>query len=147
MGSIFYVISVAGNNTYSKNTKMGVGKRPDATSGDCEMIQLYEYIIVDKMACCIFRFYILFVQRCWWGCELYRRHIWRRNVMRRYVLVDVQSEDMFIDWKGFMVYIFYIYNVVGGVVNCLNLIYGGRTSLFLLSEVFPKHWTHLYTYP
>ena len=25
-----------------------------ATSSDCEMIQLYEYIIVDKMACAIF---------------------------------------------------------------------------------------------
>ena len=57
--------------------------------------------------------------------------------MRRYVLVDVQSEDMFIDWKGFMVYIFYIHNVVGGVVNCLNLIYGGRTSLFLSSQRMP----------
>lgn len=27
---------------------------PAATSSDCEMIQLYEYIIVDKMACAIF---------------------------------------------------------------------------------------------
>ena len=36
-----------------------------------------------------------------------------------------------------MVYIFYIHNVVGRVVNCLNLIYGGRTSLFLSSQRMP----------
>ena len=30
-GSIFYKVSVVGNNTYSIYTKMGVGKRPDAT--------------------------------------------------------------------------------------------------------------------
>ena len=29
-------------------------RMPAATSSDCEMIQLYEYIIVDKMACAIF---------------------------------------------------------------------------------------------
>ena len=29
-------------------------KMYDITSSDCEMIQLYEYIIVDKMACAIF---------------------------------------------------------------------------------------------
>ena len=37
--------------------------------------------------------------------------------MRRYVLVEGQSEDMFINWKGFMVYILYIHNVVGGVIE------------------------------
>ena len=44
---------------------------------------------------------------------------------------------MFINWKGFMVYIFYIHNVVGRVVNCLNLIYGARTSLLLSSQRMP----------
>ena len=36
-----------------------------------------------------------------------------------------------------MVYIFYIRNVVAGVVNCKSLIYGGRTSLFLSSQRMP----------
>ncbi len=57
--------------------------------------------------------------------------------MRRYVLGDVQSEDMFINWKGFMVSIFYEYNVVGEVVYFTNDIYGGRTSLFLSSQRMP----------
>ena len=57
--------------------------------------------------------------------------------MRRYVLGNVQSENMFINWKWFMVYIFYIHSVVGGVVNCFNSIYGGRTSLFLSSQRMP----------
>ena len=54
-------------------------------------------------------------------------HGWAQAVIttRRYVLGDGQSECMFINWKGFMVYIFYIHNVVGGVVNCKSLIYGG----------------------
>ena len=30
-GEILYVISVVGNDTYSAYTKIGVGKRPDAT--------------------------------------------------------------------------------------------------------------------
>ena len=34
-------------------------------------------------------------------------------------------------------FIFYLHSVVGGVVNCLNLIYGGRTSLFLSSQRMP----------
>ena len=61
----------------------------------------------------------------------------RRDVTRRYVLGDGQSECMFINWKGFMVYIFFIHNVVGGVVNCKSFIYGGRTSLFLSSQRMP----------
>ena len=32
-----------------------------------------------------------------------------------------------------MVLIFYIHNVVGGVVNYINVKYGGRTSLLLTS--------------
>ena len=44
--------------------------------------------------------------------------------MRRYVLGDGQSEYMFINWKGFMVSIFYEYSVVGGVVNYKYFIYG-----------------------
>ena len=32
-----------------------------------------------------------------------------------------------------MVYIFYVHNVVGIVVNSINVIYGGRTSLLLMS--------------
>ena len=41
--------------------------------------------------------------------------------MRRYVLGDGQSECMFINWKGFMVYIFYIHNVVGNNIYCTNI--------------------------
>ena len=44
---------------------------------------------------------------------------------------------MFINWKGFMVYIFYIQKVVGEVVQKINVIYGGRTSLFLSSQRMP----------
>ena len=44
--------------------------------------------------------------------------------MRRYVLGDGQSENMFINWKGFMVSIFYEHSVVGGVVNYKYFIYG-----------------------
>ena len=44
--------------------------------------------------------------------------------MRRYVLGDVQSEYMFINWKWFMVSIFYEHNVVGEVVNYKYFIYG-----------------------
>ena len=36
-------------------------------------------------------------------------------------------------WLYVMVYIFYIQNVVGEVVNCKSLIYGVRTSLLLTS--------------
>ena len=36
---------------------------------------------------------IVLTQRCWWGCILHSHDIWRRNVMRRYVLGDTQSED------------------------------------------------------
>ena len=57
--------------------------------------------------------------------------------MRCYVLGDVQSEYMFINWKGFMVYIFYIQKVVGEVVQKINVIYGGRTSLCLSSQRMP----------
>lgn len=39
---------------------------------------------------------IVSTQRCWWGCKLYGSDIWRRNVMRRYVLGNAQSEDVFI---------------------------------------------------
>ena len=47
--------------------------------------------------------------------------------MRRYVLEDVQSEDMFINGIRFLGEIFYKHTVVGGVVNCIVVIYGGGT--------------------
>ena len=36
--------------------------------------------------------------------------------------------------------IFYRHNVVGGVVNCTNDIYGVRTSLFLSSQRMPSRY-------
>ena len=48
----------------------------------------------------------------------------RRDITHRYVLGDVQSEDMFIDGMRFRGYIFYVINVVGGVVNDNYVIYG-----------------------
>ena len=46
--------------------------------------------------------------------------------MRRYVLEDVQGEDMFINGMWFLVSILYWHNVVGGVVNHTGVIYGAR---------------------
>ena len=36
--------------------------------------------------------------------------------------------------------IFYRHIVVGGVVNCIKYIYGGRTSLFLTSQRMPSRY-------
>ena len=47
--------------------------------------------------------------------------------MRRYVLEDVQSEDRSENGMWFLVEIFYKHSVVGGVVNCIVMIYGGGT--------------------
>ena len=47
--------------------------------------------------------------------------------MRRYVLGDVQSEDMFINGMWFLVSILYTHSIVGGVVNHTGVIYGGGT--------------------
>ena len=33
---------------------------------------------------------VLYTRRCWWGCKLQRRHIWRRNGMHRYVPGNTQ---------------------------------------------------------
>ena len=54
------------------------------------------------------------------------------------LLFEKRTERMYV-YKLERVYVlyFYIHNVVGGVVNCLNLIYGGRTSLFLSSQRMP----------
>ena len=46
--------------------------------------------------------------------------------MRRYVLGDVQSEDMFINGMGFLGEIFYKHSVVGRVLNHTGVIYGAR---------------------
>ena len=46
--------------------------------------------------------------------------------MRRYVLGDVQSEDMFINGMWFLVSILYTHSVVGGVLNHTGVIYGAR---------------------
>ena len=83
----------------------------------CERLQLKNLSAWVKFVCYIFRIDILYTQRCWWGCTKSERQIWRRNAMRRYVLVDEQSEYGFINWKGFMVSIFYIRNVVGDFPN------------------------------
>ena len=50
---------------------------------------------------------------------------------------------MFINGMGFRVYIFYIHNFVGGVVNCTVVIYGVRTSLFLTSQRMPSRYNAL----
>ena len=47
--------------------------------------------------------------------------------MRRYVLGNGQSEDVFINGIGFLVDIFYKHTVVCGVVNYRGVIYGGGT--------------------
>ena len=46
--------------------------------------------------------------------------------MRRYVLGDVQSEDMFINGMWFLVSILYTHSVVDAVVYCTVVIYGAR---------------------
>lgn len=58
MVSIFYEYNVVGevvyftNDIYGGRTSVFLSSQrmPAATSSDCEMIQLYEYVIVDKMA-------------------------------------------------------------------------------------------------
>ena len=60
--------------------------------------------------------------------------------MRRYVLGNAQSEDMFINGMGFLVSILYTHNVVCEVVNCTGVIYGVRTSLFLTSQRMPSRY-------
>ena len=55
----------------------------------------------------------------------------RREATRRYFLGNIQSEDMFIDCMRFRGYIFYVINVVGGVVNCKGVIYGGANVIAL----------------
>ena len=47
--------------------------------------------------------------------------------MRRYVLGDGQSEYMFINWKGFMISIFYVLSVVGDNTYFMDTKMGGRT--------------------
>ena len=47
--------------------------------------------------------------------------------MRRYVLGNGESEDMFINGMGFWGDILYTHTVVCGVVNCICVIYGGAT--------------------
>ena len=66
LGFIFYEGSVVGGVVNCLNDIYGGGIHRTRRYGcDCEMIQLYEYIIVYRITCCIFRFYILWVQRCW----------------------------------------------------------------------------------
>ena len=69
-------------------------------------------------------------------------HGWAQAVIttRRYVLENVQSEDMFINGMGFLVSILYTHTVVGGVVKCTGVIYGVRTSLFLTSQRMPSRY-------
>ena len=63
-GFIFYIHNVVGGGVYFKNDIYGgrtslflsSQRMPDVTSGDCEIIQLYEYIIVDRITCDIFCF-------------------------------------------------------------------------------------------
>ena len=45
-----------------------------------------------------------------------------------------------------LVSILYTHNVVGGVVNYINDIYGARTSLFLTSQRMPGATTRTHAY-
>ena len=47
------------------------------------------------------------------------------TITRRYVLGDTQSEDMFINWKGFMASILNGFTVVGNNTYSKNTIMGG----------------------
>ena len=62
-----------------------------------------------------FCFDILCAQRCWWGCTKNKRHIWRRNVVRRYVLEDEQREYGFINGNGKMG-LYFIYTSLAGYI-------------------------------
>ena len=84
-----------------------------------------EFIGVGKICTWDFWRDIILTQRCLWGCIFYVQHIWRREATRRYVLGDVQSEDMFINWKGFMASILNGFTVVGNNTYSKNTIMGG----------------------
>ena len=50
---------------------------------------------------------------------------------------------------GFLGSILYILSVVGGFVNCMGVIYGVRTSLFLTSQRMPSRYVayrYIYNY-
>ena len=49
--------------------------------------------------------------------------------MVEYVLIKIYCEDMFINGMRVLGFIFYWRSVVGGVVNCINVIYGGTMRL------------------
>lgn len=46
--------------------------------------------------------------------------------MRRYFLGNAKSENMFINYKIDVVYIFYMHSIVGNVPNLIRVKYGGR---------------------
>ena len=112
-GSIFYKVNVVGNNTYSTYTKMG----------GADVIALTRAFWFDKIKNTM----VGLIQR---RPTTFRRtgemSRWRRLCMRRYVLGDVQSEDMFINGMWFLVSILYTHSVVGGVLNHTGVIYGAR---------------------
>ena len=60
--------------------------------------------------------------------------------MRRYVLGDVQSEDVFINGMRFLGSIFYWHSVVGNNTYYMYTELGGRTSLFLASQRMPSRY-------
>ena len=63
-----------------------------------------------------------------------RRNESLTSIVRAPLRSSRRTERMYVyNRKGFMVYIFYIHNVVGGVVNSKSFIYGVRTSLLLSS--------------
>ena len=78
-----------------------VGLRPDAW--DRNLNTSLGFFVVWGF----FGFDILFTQRCWWFSTIIKRHIWRRNVVRRYVLGNKQREDMFLigNWFWFRYFI------------------------------------------
>ena len=99
-GEISYVISVVVGNTYFIYTKMGVtlpvlkneikdfffarlgtggNYDPPLRFGECtERRYVYKWYGV-------FGFDIIYTHRCWWGCKLHGRDIWREDIVVPYV--------------------------------------------------------------
>ena len=83
--SILYTHNVVGgvvnyiNDIYGARTSLFLTSQrmPGATT------RTHAYIIGKhfgvEIFAVIFLLHILYAQRCWWGCKLYKRHIWRRR--------------------------------------------------------------------
>ena len=113
LGSIFYHHSVVGGYTYFIDTKMG----------GADVIALTRAFWFAKIKSTM----VGLIQR---RPTTFRRigemSRWRRLCTRRYVLGDVQSENMFINGMGFLGSRFYWQNVVGGNTYSIDTKMGAR---------------------